>query len=50
MVFCSKCGKKNSPDNIYCSECDFILMKNEYFNLNKLESLNEIVNEDNLKV
>ena len=50
MVFCSKCGKENSPDNIYCSECDFILMKNEYFNLDKLESFNEIVNEDNLKV
>ncbi|WP_407381631.1 zinc ribbon domain-containing protein [Methanobrevibacter sp.] len=50
MVFCSKCGKENSSSNIYCSQCDFILMKDEYFNLGRLNSFNEIINDENLKI
>lgn len=50
MVFCSKCGKENSLSNIHCSECGFVLMKEDYFNLDKLESFNEIINDENLRI
>lgn len=50
MVFCSKCGKESSSNSIYCNECGHVLMDDEYLNLNKLETFNEIANEKNLKI
>ncbi|MBR0271843.1 MAG: zinc ribbon domain-containing protein [Methanobrevibacter sp.] len=50
MVFCSKCGKESSSNSIYCNECGHVLMDDEYLNLNKLETFNEIANESNLKI
>ena len=49
MVFCSKCGWKNSDENEKCEKCGEFLFKKEYLNIKKFENFENIFTSDNLK-
>ena len=50
MVYCSVCGTKSKSQGILCEKCGSLLKNEKYYNLNKLESFNEIATDSNLKI
>ena len=50
MVYCSVCGTKSKSQGILCEKCGSLLKNEKYYNLNKLETFNEIATDLNLKI
>lgn len=48
MVFCFKCGEKIKDSEI-CPNCQSAVIKEEYFNISKIESINELFTSNNKK-
>lgn len=50
MVYCSVCGTKSKSQEILCKKCGSLLKNEKYYNLNKLDTFNEIATDSNLKI